>query len=254
MKSGKSTIAAPRPAGSPKAAHAEREIHRLRDLTADQWKSGIAAWLGWLFDGLDMHLYTLVAIPFVAELLAVDARRPVGGHVQLRDSGRVPGRLGAGGWLLRSHRRPHGPQPRADADDSHLCRVHRPVVLRPDLVAVADLPISWPRWASAASGPSAPRCCRRPGPPLAPVAGGRAANGGQLRRHAGLAGHLPDGRAELPNRAVFLVGILPALGHVVDSPRRARDRAMARGQARSTRTTSPACGTCFAATCGARPC
>ncbi len=38
-------------------------------LTKDQWKSGVAAWLGWMFDGLDMHLYTLVAAPFVAELL-----------------------------------------------------------------------------------------------------------------------------------------------------------------------------------------
>jgi MFS family permease len=44
---------------------------RLRDLTATQWKSGIAAWLGWLFDGLDMHLYTLIAAPFVATLLGV---------------------------------------------------------------------------------------------------------------------------------------------------------------------------------------
>src|SRR5262245_11705635 len=43
---------------------------RLRDLSTTQWKSGIAAWLGWLFDGLDMHLYTLVALPFVAELLS----------------------------------------------------------------------------------------------------------------------------------------------------------------------------------------
>src|ERR1700704_4503382 len=42
---------------------------RLRDLSAEQWKSGAAAWLGWLFDGLDMHLYVLVAAPFVAELL-----------------------------------------------------------------------------------------------------------------------------------------------------------------------------------------
>lgn len=41
----------------------------LRDLSPQQWKSGIAAWLGWLFDGLDMHLYVLVAAPFVAELL-----------------------------------------------------------------------------------------------------------------------------------------------------------------------------------------
>jgi MFS family permease len=34
-----------------------------------QWRSGAAAWLGWTFDGLDMHLYTLVAAPFVAQLL-----------------------------------------------------------------------------------------------------------------------------------------------------------------------------------------
>src|SRR5438445_9259984 len=49
----------------------DREVARLRDLSAQQWKSGIAAWLGWLFDGLDMHLYILVAAPFVAELLGV---------------------------------------------------------------------------------------------------------------------------------------------------------------------------------------
>jgi MFS family permease len=40
-----------------------------RRLSAQQWKSGIAAWLGWTFDGLDMHLYTLVAAPFVAQLI-----------------------------------------------------------------------------------------------------------------------------------------------------------------------------------------
>lgn len=49
-------------------------VTRLGDLSAQQWKSGIAAWLGWLFDGLDMHLYTLVATPFVAALLAVDQK------------------------------------------------------------------------------------------------------------------------------------------------------------------------------------
>lgn len=37
--------------------------------TTQQWHSGIAAWLGWTFDGLDMHLYTLVSAPFVAHLL-----------------------------------------------------------------------------------------------------------------------------------------------------------------------------------------
>jgi MFS family permease len=46
-----------------------REASRLGELTAEQRRSGLAAWLGWLFDGLDMHLYTLVAAPFVMELL-----------------------------------------------------------------------------------------------------------------------------------------------------------------------------------------
>lgn len=45
------------------------ETATLRDISPQQWRSGIAAWLGWTFDGLDMHLYTLVAAPFVAQLL-----------------------------------------------------------------------------------------------------------------------------------------------------------------------------------------
>jgi len=48
---------------------APREATRLGELTARQWKSGIAAWLGWLFDGLELHLYTLVAAPLVMQLL-----------------------------------------------------------------------------------------------------------------------------------------------------------------------------------------
>jgi MFS family permease len=51
------------------------EIQGLSDLSPHQWKSGIAAWLGWLFDGLDMHLYVLVAAPFVAELVGVSDTR-----------------------------------------------------------------------------------------------------------------------------------------------------------------------------------
>ena len=47
----------------------ETEPAGLRSLSPQQWKSGIAAWLGWLFDGLDMHLYTLVATAFVAILI-----------------------------------------------------------------------------------------------------------------------------------------------------------------------------------------
>jgi MFS family permease len=57
------------------------EVTRLRDLSPQQWKSGIAAWLGWLFDGLDMHLYVLVAAPFVAELLgAASEKDPAVGY------------------------------------------------------------------------------------------------------------------------------------------------------------------------------
>jgi len=64
--------------GSDAATH--HEIQSLRDLSPYQWKSGIAAWLGWLFDGLDMHLYVLVAAPFVAELIGVtDTRNEVVG-------------------------------------------------------------------------------------------------------------------------------------------------------------------------------
>jgi MFS family permease len=50
--------------------HASKEAETFSDLTPQQKKSGLAAWLGWLFDGLDMHLYTLVAVPFVAVLLS----------------------------------------------------------------------------------------------------------------------------------------------------------------------------------------
>ena len=57
------------------------DITRLRDLSPQQRRSGLAAWLGWMFDGLDMHLYTLVATAFVASLLAVPETDPsVGMH------------------------------------------------------------------------------------------------------------------------------------------------------------------------------
>ena len=45
------------------------EATRLSELSPQQWQSGTAAWLGWLFDGLDMHLYTLVAAPVVLQLI-----------------------------------------------------------------------------------------------------------------------------------------------------------------------------------------
>src|SRR3954471_19794140 len=51
------------------AAVSKSEARSLKELSPQQWRSGIAAWLGWMFDGLDMHLYTLVAAPFVMELV-----------------------------------------------------------------------------------------------------------------------------------------------------------------------------------------
>ena len=76
---------------------------------------GIAAWLGWLFDGLDMHLYTLVAAPFVAELLQVGrSDRPGGEGTRARwiQAAFLVG-WALGGGVLRPARRPAGPQPGA---------------------------------------------------------------------------------------------------------------------------------------------
>jgi predicted MFS family arabinose efflux permease len=72
MGAPQSTPPSPGPFGP---ASAGGEVTRLRDLSPQQWRSGIAAWLGWFFDGLDMHLYVLVATPFVAELLHVTDKK-----------------------------------------------------------------------------------------------------------------------------------------------------------------------------------
>jgi MFS family permease len=53
-----------------------REASRLSEIDSRQWRSGIAAWLGWMFDGLELHLYTLVAAPLVLQLLATTATDP----------------------------------------------------------------------------------------------------------------------------------------------------------------------------------
>ncbi|MSU71577.1 MAG: MFS transporter [Opitutus sp.] len=65
------------PAPVAAAPPAPPEAKHLREISPRQWKSGIAAWLGWLFDGLELHLYTLVAAPFVMQLLhTTDAANP----------------------------------------------------------------------------------------------------------------------------------------------------------------------------------
>src|SRR5713101_1573016 len=79
------------------------DARRVRDLTAQQWKSGIAAWLGWTFDGLDMHLYTLVYVQFVAELLAVSSTRDpsVGRYASIIQGGFLFGWALGGGFFGR---------------------------------------------------------------------------------------------------------------------------------------------------------
>src|SRR4029077_1626374 len=57
------------PSSRPMHPAPARDATRLSELTPLQWKSGIAAWLGWLFDGLELHLYTLVATPLGFQLL-----------------------------------------------------------------------------------------------------------------------------------------------------------------------------------------
>ncbi|MEI6461986.1 MAG: MFS transporter, partial [Verrucomicrobiota bacterium] len=52
------------------------EATKWSELSEHQKKSGFAAWLGWFFDGLDLHLYTLVATVFVAQLLASPVAHP----------------------------------------------------------------------------------------------------------------------------------------------------------------------------------
>ncbi|MEO8564091.1 MAG: MFS transporter [bacterium] len=73
------TTSTPAPLHDPLApADVPAEATRLGELSPQQWKSGTAAWLGWLFDGLDMHLYTLVATPVVAQLIAATSNADPG--------------------------------------------------------------------------------------------------------------------------------------------------------------------------------
>src|SRR4029079_4844956 len=91
------------PAEIASAKAAPRAIRKLRDISSGQWRSGIAAWLGWTFDGLDMHLYTLVYAQFVAELLHVSstADPSVGRHASIIQGGFLLGWALGGGFFGR---------------------------------------------------------------------------------------------------------------------------------------------------------
>src|SRR3982751_5816790 len=81
-------------------APAMPEVTHVRQVSREQWRSGIAAWLGWTFDGLDMHLYTLVATPFVAQLLGgLSTTNPsVGRHSSIIQAGFLFGWALGGGF------------------------------------------------------------------------------------------------------------------------------------------------------------
>ena len=81
----------------------DREVRRLRDLSPQQVRSGVAAWLGWLFDGLDMHLYTLVATAFVAVLLSTGESDPeVGKKASIIQAAFLVGWALGGGFFGRA--------------------------------------------------------------------------------------------------------------------------------------------------------
>jgi MFS family permease len=88
--------------GAP-ARSAAAQVTRLRDLSPQQWRSGVAAWLGWTFDGLDMHLYTLVYAQFVAQLLGVTSTRDpsVGRHASIIQGAFLLGWALGGGFFGR---------------------------------------------------------------------------------------------------------------------------------------------------------
>ena len=54
----------------------EQPATGLRQISPQQWKSGLAAWLGWFFDGMELHIFTLVALPVVAQLMALPLASP----------------------------------------------------------------------------------------------------------------------------------------------------------------------------------
>lgn len=90
--------------GEPPSTHPKgRSVQSLRELSPAQWKSGIASWLGWTFDGLEMHLYTLVYAQFVTQLLgATSTKDPsVGYHSSLIQGAFMLGWALGGGFFGR---------------------------------------------------------------------------------------------------------------------------------------------------------
>ena len=78
------------------------EITSPSQLSKQQVRSGLAAWLGWLFDGLDMHLYTLVGMAFVAQLMGRPESDPtVATHASIIQAAFLVGWALGGGFFGR---------------------------------------------------------------------------------------------------------------------------------------------------------
>ena len=129
------------PLGPTSSGH---EVTRLRDLSPQQWKSGIAAWLGWLFDGLDMHLYVLVAAPFV------------GVHLTFLALALMNGFLDAGRGLVRTI------LVVSALALSHLIWAYMAAISFAVLFVVGLRRATWPSWRSSAWGNSARVSCSSP--------------------------------------------------------------------------------------------
>ena len=215
-----------------------------------QWRSGLAAWLGWTFDGLDMHLYTLVAAPFVAQLLGgletTDARV---GRYSSDYPGGFPAGLGPGRRLLRPARRP----PRTARALSLTVLTYAAFtglsffartwwhLLAFRFLAALGIGGEWAVGASLLSE-TWPRRWR----PWVAAVLQTGVNVGILM--AGLANYLPGSRSPampVPGRDP------PGFARVLGPPGRARTRGMAPGPGSTPRTTSRESANCSAAKSGA---
>src|SRR2546425_1123045 len=145
------------------------------------------------------------------------------------DSGFFPHRLGARRRLLRTHRRPAGPQSCPDAHDPYLRNVHRAFIFRADLVAVADFSVSGRVGNRRRMGSGRFAAFGDLATPLASLDGRRAPDRREPWDNAGRVGELPVGWLPLPPRVPGwrAAGVAGAL----DSPLSPRTRGMAAGEA-----------------------
>ena len=201
-----------------------------------------------------MHLYVLVAAPVrgpADEPGPVQTIASVGCYGSWIQAAFLVGWALGGGFFGRVGDR-LGRSRTLMPDDSHLCPIHRPVVLRPDVVAIADLPLHGGVGNRRRVGSGGVAALGNLAEKLAAVDGGRAATGGQPRRDHRGAGRAGVGGSCRPH-AVSRRHCTGAVG-ALDSPPSAGNRGVARGEANG-RQTSRACWSCFAArTSGERRC